>query len=538
VKRIAFSALALGLGLGAAQPRALAYDPATTHAGLTQRAAVASTLHAALSRRLGRPLGIFETIALRGNKLSVDEWRFLDARLAALDPSGGYRPDRETGAGADDTRKATALAWMVAGSVIVWTPPERGQNSFVDPSKGGGGVGLENGNGLSQLALSLRDFLDGGDLRGWATGTNLSLTGEASTKWVQSNKNDVSLPSFYDQLELSVAAPDRDGRSTALARTLLSLGGVLAVVQDAGEPARVRNDFEGAFLSTGGTGPFNRSSAFERFVSRRYGIAGVPAPGKPVERPNVLAYVTAPDGQGLADRTQRRFFSAGTVPEDGVVDRDTTAHDIVRDARASLTYGMPGVPRLELGEMGRTRYVYALAGEESKGRLVLTANPPRPPSGAGATSISPSPSPTSVAATATTARRLLAYQRVPGRVRFFLDWRVYEDSARVLLPEVGAYAAGMIDHLLRGDLSIKLEGGKAFITLTGARGAIRASRLRVLAEAKNGERREIGVYAGGTLASTPVVVAVPPGTVVIAAVLRGEDDAGVLVAVGQQAVPP
>ena len=39
------------------------YDPATTHPGLTQRAALASTLHGVLSRRLGRPLGLFEPIS-------------------------------------------------------------------------------------------------------------------------------------------------------------------------------------------------------------------------------------------------------------------------------------------------------------------------------------------------------------------------------------------------------------------------------------------------------------------------------------------
>ena len=41
-----------------------AYDPATTHAGLTERAALASELHRVLARRLARPLGLFEPIAL------------------------------------------------------------------------------------------------------------------------------------------------------------------------------------------------------------------------------------------------------------------------------------------------------------------------------------------------------------------------------------------------------------------------------------------------------------------------------------------
>ena len=40
----------------------------------------------------------------------------------------------------------------------------------------------------------------------------------------------------------------------------------------------------------------------------------------PVQRPTVMAFITAADGQGLADRTQRRFFSDGSLPEDAVVD--------------------------------------------------------------------------------------------------------------------------------------------------------------------------------------------------------------------------
>ncbi len=130
----------------------------------------------------------------------------------------------------------------------------------------------------------------------------------------------------------------------------MAMGGVLAVLQDAGEPARVRNDFRGAFLRdslSGSPGPFNRGSAFERFVADSYGIAGVPAAGKPVDRPTVLAYFTAADSQGLADRTQRRFFSDGTLPEDGVVDRDTTSHEVLlRGARlAGLRPARAAAPR-------------------------------------------------------------------------------------------------------------------------------------------------------------------------------------------------
>lgn len=506
--------LPLALAAVAAVPgRASAYDPATTHAGLTQRAALASTLHAALAKRFGRPLGLFEPIPFAAASLPENEGLFLKARLNALDPSGGYRPG--------DDGVATSLSWLVAGSVIAWTPAERGQNSFYDPSRG---AGLQQGGGLGELGQSLRLMFDGGSLRGWATGTDFNLDGPPSTAWVQSAQNDVGLTTFYAGLEESVAGRDRATRNTALAHALLAMGGVLAVLQDAGEPARVRNDFRGAFLHnslSGSPGPFNRGSAFERFVGDGYGIAGVPAAGKPVERPNVLAYFTAADSQGLADRTQRRFFSDGTLPEDGVVDRDSTPQEVVLAARDSLVYGLPGLPRLELRRMGHRQYVYAV-GDERQGRLVLTSQAPRPPKGSAA---------------APGARRLLAYERVPGHVRFFMDRAVYQDTARVLLPEVGAYCAGLIDLLLRGEAAIKVEGGNAQITIGGARGAIRSGQLRVFADDAGGVRKEIGSWpAAAVTGGQTVSVAVPAGTRQLAAVLRGEDDAGVLVAAGEQTV--
>ena len=69
-----------------------AYDPATTHAGLTERAVLASELHRTLSRRLSKPLGLFEPVVLRRGDLAGGEARSLPGRLDALDPAGGYRP--------------------------------------------------------------------------------------------------------------------------------------------------------------------------------------------------------------------------------------------------------------------------------------------------------------------------------------------------------------------------------------------------------------------------------------------------------------
>jgi hypothetical protein len=163
--------------------------------------------------------------------------------------------------------------------------------------------------------------------------------------------------------------------------------------------------------------------------------------------------------------------------------------------------------------------VYAL-GDERQGTLVLSSHAPRAPK---------------QGATAPGTRRLLAYERVPGHVRFFLDHAVYQDSARTLLPEVGAYCAGLIDHLLRGEVTIKVEAGNAQVAVAGARGTIRSGQLRVFADDAAGVRKEIGSWpAAAVTGGQTVSVAVPAGTRQLAAVLRGEDDAGVLVAAGEQ----
>jgi hypothetical protein len=217
----------------------------------------------------------------------------------------------------------------------------------------------------------------------------------------------------------------------------------------------------------------------------------------------VRAFFTSTDGQGLADRTQRRFFSDGTVPEDGVVDSDTTSADVVREARKSLTYALPTLSHLDLRAVGVRRYV------------TVSDGPGDPP------------------------RKLLAYERVPGRVRFFLDGRVYADSARALLPEIAGYAAGLIDHLLRGQIKLTREGDSVRAIVVVAAGAIRGGNLRLLAEDGSGQRREIATFpADKGTAPDSVSVTVPAGTRRIAAVLRGQDDAGPVIAVGELAFPP
>jgi hypothetical protein len=465
-------------GLLSAGP-ALAYDPATTHAGLTERAVLASTLHRVLTRRWGRALGLLEPLQIHSRFLEPAARRSLWARLGALDPAGGYRP------GSDGA--ASAMAWVVAGSVLAKTPPERGRNHFFDPTTG---RGLDDGPGLSGLAHELRLSLDeGSSLREMATGTAFDLTGHSSLDWIASPANDEGLPAMLDHLERSAVAADPAERESALVRALLALGGILTVLEDAGEPAHVRNDFRGAFLRQQSGTPWDSGSAYERYVASRYGRSGVPAPSPAVRRPNLASYFSGGDGEGLADRTQRRFFSEGTLPRDPLVDESTNTRDVVRAARESLTYAQPAVGELSLKDMGERHY--------------LTVD----------------------------GRRAAAYVRVPGRVRFFLDEAVYADAARTLLPEIEGYAAGLLDHLLRASLRVQLSGTTATVTLEGIGALAGEAKVRIFGDDVVGNRKELTTVA--VTGGQPVTVTVPADIKKVAAVVRAADAAGPFVAIGE-----
>jgi hypothetical protein len=475
----------------AAAGSARAWDPATTQAGLTERALIASSFHKALAQRLGRPLGAFEPLALHSRLLPPAERQTLWNRLTSLDPAGGYRPDGEG--------VATALAWVTAGSVLAETPPERGRNHFYDPRTG---RGLEDNRGLAGATHALKLTVeDGGSLRGLATGTVFDMTGRASLRWTKAAENDLGLPVFHQQLARSVTAVEPVEREAALVRALLSMGGVLAALQDAGEPAHVRNDFRRAYLERTGTSTWDRASRFERFVSQRYGRSGVPAPREVVRRPTFDGFFAAVDGGGLADRTQRRFFSDGTIPDDVSVDESTTPRDVVDAARVTLQFPAPDLGRLDL----RAREPRYLMVE---------------------------------------GRRALGYEWIPGRVRFFMDERVYSDAARALLPEVAGYAAGMVEHLLRGSLALTVSDGQVAIALEGVAGGKADGRLQLFAEDGGGRRQPLSATPAGananatSFAAGPLFTVTPPaGTKKLAAVLVGSDAAGDLVAFGELSLP-
>jgi hypothetical protein len=474
-----FRAWLCGLQVGLAllgTGQAWAWDAATTHAGLTERALAVSKFHAVLAHQLGRALGPFEPLKLHASALDVDALRALNHRLGMLDPAGGYRPS------ADGV--LTALGWVKAGAVLAKTPPELGRNHFLEPGKQSG---LDDGPGLSGTVHAARLTLGGGaTVRDAATGAAFDLEGMAATAWLASAHNDLGVQAFFDHWQRAVSAKDVGQRETALVRALLAMGGVLSVLEDMGQPAFVRNDFRGEFSDTG--------SAFENFVADRYGSVALPRSAPLVSRADFESFFVASDGKGLAQATQQHFFSAGTLPRDFrcvAGDSPTEAAALVNQ---SLTFAQPNLDVLDLQPSDRARYLVR------------------------------------------DGVKIAAYQRVADRIHFFFDKAVYADVAQAWLPRVMGYAAGLADHLLRGRLQIAVSGDEATLDLSGVGGNLDGNTaVHVFSEDEAGVRQEIAV---ATVASaSPATVRLPRGTHKLAAFAAGRDSAGRFVATGELTLP-
>lgn len=276
---------------------AAAYDAATTHAGMTERAALAAQLGHTLTRVFGLPLGLYEPLRLP----FTGAWgERLGDSLAKLDAAQGYAP------GNGREGRLPALEWLVAGSVVEEVPARRVANHFLDPLTG---RGLSQGDYLGGTDLRVAELRAGAASgREVMVGTAQSGHGDSSIDWMTSSLNDRGLACFLENRRRAVDGETREARNAALARTLLCAGALLHVVEDAAEPALVRGDFRVEFAELAGP--------YRRFVAERYGRLGVPAPqGPPPVVEHLADLVHNRQATGLADLTSRTFFSHGTLPD-------------------------------------------------------------------------------------------------------------------------------------------------------------------------------------------------------------------------------
>jgi len=301
---------------------------ASTHAGLTEQAAFASGLHRRLAERLGRTMGLYEPLRLQLRTGGTSDGDAdLKERLRQLDPEGGYTPEGD---------KQTALGWLVAGAVLESVPAARMRNHFFDPRDGRGLHQDQEGALRTRIAAASSGI---GTVRGVFTGANFDGTGRSALEWLEAprNENDWGLRRFLDERERAGSAERRADRDDATARSLLAAGAVLRLLEGLGDPAMVRNDYREAFERQGGP--------FGHFLATRFGRLGIPEPSHVGTPTRLLDLFHSPSGRGLADRTQRRFFSPGTLPPSTVY-AEPAGHlsdgYLVSDAVPALARVVPG----------------------------------------------------------------------------------------------------------------------------------------------------------------------------------------------------
>jgi hypothetical protein len=479
MRRVALSIVALAVPLtfpGAAT----AYDSTTTHPGLTTQALLASRLHLYLRRELGLSLGVFSRLAIDRQGMAPRDHRHMVRTLECLDPAGGYRPD-EGGA-------QRAASWLLAGSVLAGMPASIERHHFYCPSLR---KGLDNRHLLLRTTISVIAAVEGIDsVRQLLTGTGVDLGGTSALEWATSVDNPQGAPAFYRHLVAATSEATPARRDHHLALALLSMGGLLHLLQDMASPSHVRNDFVTAHLEKLGASVFDRGSAYERFVATIFGQFGLPSfQGQPVTRQRLLDYFSSPSWSGLADTTAVGHFSPGTLPPPLKVLPDADRNELRDRLTRKLPLSQPALGLIDVACAGR-RTCY-LGGQR---------------------------------------RPLLAYTLDRKRqLRFFLDRRCHAAAARQLLPRAVAFSAGMIDFLLRGKLALERDGGR--LTLLNRGVALVKGKARLLAEDAKGKRtplREVPLRLpaarDATLATMPLRV--PDGAVAIVALLEGDDDRG------------
>jgi hypothetical protein len=473
-------------GVTGATATVAAWESETTHAGLTERAALHADLHAHLRDHLGMDLGLFMPLIVPPAD-APDLFRV----LAALDPTHGYVPDA--------SGRMLALAWLSVGSVLADVPVAHAAHHFFDPT---------TGRGLGDRTLDFGERL-GHRLRARAMGAELARSGKPAPDWLTDPGNPLALEPFLAQYEKAVSAPTPGERRRHLAAALMAAGGMLHVLQDMGSPAHVRNDLA-AHLELIGTDRFDRGSRFERIAALVYGRLGVPAPGAEHVarvadmRPTSLrAFFTTPEGTGLADRTARHWFSPYTLPGPVRVHAGMGSTQIVERIRQSLDHPAPVPPRrldLEAARTGSARAV-------------------------------------------DDAGVCLASYRLDqrSRLRWFLDDACMNQQVAAILPEVAAYSAAFLDWLMRGTLALEKADDGVTATIAAGGAALGAGTLTLFWDDDRGARTVLGAPVsitagaiGQPLASVP---APPAGARSIAAVFRGLDSAGEpVVAVGYRAL--
>lgn len=327
---------------------------------------------------------------------------------------------------------------------------------------------------------------DLGILRSVFLRVSLPDHGVRAPDWVTDKANPFNVTGFMDQYAKAVTGATPGERSRAMAGALVAAGAIIHVLGDLGAPSRVRSDYAAHFSKLGG-GPDDLGSRFERIAALAYGRLGVPGPSRVITREHLRDYFSSAKGDGLADEIAKTYFSPNTLPEPTRVGDDT---------RPRLVRPQPALPaRLNL-----------MAATRDDGTTLRTPD----------------------------GTCLARYKVDHGVLQFGIDDDCMLEQVTTILPEVSAYETGLLDFLLRGELTITI-GSQVTVASKG----LGAGTIELVVEDDRGVRTPAGTQTvaaghGDELAQFPIPAA---GTRVLA-VFRGADAAGEpIVAIGALPLP-
>lgn len=388
----------------------------------------------------------------------------LMSAIKLLSPTHGAVPDARG--------RQVALSWLAAGAALADVPAVNGANHFFDPVSKQGWKAPDRGlfRGASD---KIREAI------GRAA---LPDRGVPAPDWVVAKQNPFNVEAFLAQYAKAVSAKTAGERSRHMAAALIAAGAILHTLGDLGAPSRVRGD-EASHLDPMGAGPDDLGSRFERIAALAHGRLGVDAPSRVVTREHLREFFTGKtkDGDGLADVIARSYFSPNTLPASTRVGAET---------RPKLARPEPALPtRLNL-----------MAASRDDGTTLRDA-----------------------------AGTCLARYKVDhGLLSFFLDDDCMLEQIAAILPEVAAYETGLLDYLLRGDLTITAGDG---IVVRGA--GLGPGTVQVLVEDDRGIRTELGAAQVTGTGDELIKVPAPAAGLRVVAVYRGADRSGEpMVAVG------
>jgi hypothetical protein len=365
----------------------------------------------------------------------------------------------------DARGRQAALSWLTAGAALADIPAAHGANHFYDPDTRRGWQKPDRGV-IDGVTDRVREAIGRADL---------PEKGIAAPDWVTAAKNPFNLEAFYAQYGKAVSAKTPGERSRHMASALVAAGGILHALGDLGSPSRVRGD-ELAHLDPLGAGPDDLGSRFERIAALAHGRLGVPAPSRKIERGRVREFFTATDGGGLADLISRSYFSPNTLPGESRIGSEN---------RPPLARAKPALPtRLNL-----------MAASRDDGTTFRNS-----------------------------AGTCLARYKVDhGVLSFWMDDECMLEQASAILPEVAAYEAGLLDFLLRGELTIAV--GQTVVVSGKELGA---GTVEILVEDERGVRTSLGTAPtqGATETAALANVGAPSSGTRVLAVFRGLDRNG------------